>query len=187
MKTKILKLATVLSAAALAVSLSNPAAAAGSATATLNVSASVSGSCTITGGTLDFGAYDPITANSGTGADLTAPVTTGAIQVNCLTGSPSVSISLGQGSHYSGGRRMVGTLVGNFMNYELYLPPSATPNTTCVYPIATAVWNTTNTLSPADSVWNSSAQTFYVCGVVPKGQTVAGDTYTDAVTATVNF
>ena len=188
MKTKILKLATVLSAAALTVSFSGPAAA-GSATANLNVSALVSGSCTITGGSLAFGYYDPTVTNAAAGVDLNAPTSTGSIQVNCVTGSPSVSIGLGNGLNYTTTRRMLGTLVGNYMNYQLYLPPSTTPGTTCTYPGAT-IWGTTagtDTLDPANTTWDGTVKTFYVCGTVPKGQTVAADTYTDTVVATVNF
>ena len=182
MKTKILKLASLLGAAALVASFSGPAAA-GSATANLNVTATVASGCSIATTAVAFGTYDPIVANA------TTPINTaGNVQVTCVSGSTSVWVGLGQGNNYSAGRRMVGGTSGAFLNYHLYLPPTAVPAAACTY--SGTEWGTTNgtdTLNPADAVWDGTTKTFNVCGVLTAGQVVPADSYSDVVVATVNF
>ena len=188
MKTRNLKLTALLGAAALAVSFSGPAAAVTN-TATLPVTASVAASCSISTTAVAFGAYDPIVANAAAGSDLNQG-TNGTIVVNCLAGSTSVSIGLNNGGNYSGGvRNMVGGVSGGLLAYHLYLPSATTPSAACTFP-GTTEWGTTigtDTLDPADGTWDGTDKTFYVCGTVPKGQSPAADSYTDSVTASVNF
>lgn len=51
-------------------------------TATLNVTATVTASCSITGGTLGFGALDPLTAPA------VGPIAATGVQVTCSNGTP---------------------------------------------------------------------------------------------------
>ncbi len=69
------------------------------------------------------------------------------------------------------------------LNYQLYRPSSSVANATCAY---TVTWGFSNffnlTVSPANN-----PRLFNVCVRVPSGQNVTAGSYTDTVTATVNF
>jgi spore coat protein U-like protein len=93
-------------------------------TANMAVSASVSNNCTISAGSLAFGAYDPIVTNAATALPGTA-----TLSVTCTNGASTV-ITLGQGTNAGGAstdaapvRRLKGDLgadsVKNFLNYSL--------------------------------------------------------------------
>src|SRR3981081_2741909 len=86
---------------------------AATATANVSVSAPVSVNCTVTAGTLAFGAYDPVVANAAANLD-----GSGTFTVACTKSASGVTIDLGQGGNYSGGRRLVAA--GNFLSYQLY-------------------------------------------------------------------
>ena len=184
MKAMNLKLAAVVGAAFFAAGLANPATA-GTNGANLTVSATVISSCSIATSAVAFGSYDPVVAN------LTTPINqTGTVQINCTAGATGVFVQLGQGLNFSGGRRMVSSTAAptNYLNYVLYLPPDAIPGTACTY--SGTQWGTTNgtdTLNPANGLWDGTVHTFNVCGVLTAGQTVKADTYSDTVVATVNF
>lgn len=184
MKTKILKLASLLGAAALAAGLTNTAVAAGTASSNLTVTATVAQTCTITAGTLAFGSYDPVSTNSATGSDLTASAS--AISVTCSSGSTGITVGLGLGSNASGSTRQMLNGAANYLTYELYLPSAMTAGAGCTFP-GTTVWNSTNLLTPPDTTWDNAAHSFNVCGTVAKGQTAPAGSYTDTVSATVNF
>jgi spore coat protein U domain-containing protein, fimbrial subunit CupE1/2/3/6 len=144
---------------------------AATATASLTVSATVSVNCTVTTGTLAFGAYDPIAANASANLD-----GSGTFTVACTKGASGVTIDLGQGSNYSGGRRMVSS--GNFLPYEVYSNSGRT-----------TVWGSTSggatvAVSPPAS---SAAVTYTVYGRIAAAQDAAAGTYSDTVVATVNF
>ena len=161
-------------------------ASAGSANANLTVSASVTANCTIVANALAFGAYDPVSANSATGADRLGE---GSVDITCTKSSTSVSIGMGDGLYFSGGRRMRGTVITEFLPYNLYQPGATTPGAACS---GTTAWGTTigtDTLAPTGvSGWGAgSAKNFKVCGVIPKGYDAAVDTFQDTVQATVNF
>lgn len=143
----------------------------GPATANLTVSATVAVNCTVTAGTLAFGAYDPIGANAS--ADLDA---SGSFTVACTKGAAGVTIDLGQGSNYASGRRMAAS--GNYLSYQLY------SNST-----RTTVWGSTSGGSVVNvSAPTSSAAVIYtVYGRIAAGQDVPAGNYGDTVVATVNF
>ena len=161
---------------------------AGSATGNIAVSASVAQACTITANPVAFGAYDPIVTNASTPLEAT-----GTLAITCTKGATSVWVSLGNGSYYSGGRRMQGaTTTSDYLNYELYLPTAATPAATCGTPHSSGTaWyatNGTNTLNPASTAWDGTSKSFNVCGTVAAGQSsVSAQNYADTVVATVNF
>jgi spore coat protein U-like protein len=144
--------------------------AADSATTTMNVTASVSSNCLISSpAALAFGTYDPIGANSSANLDV-AP---NALAVQCTRGAVA-QIALDLGTHAQGtARRMASG--PNFLTYEIYTSSART-----------TIWNTTNTVQYTATTSNKTNLAVY--GRVPSGQDVpAGGSYTDTITATINF
>ena len=141
---------------------------AATATANLAVSATVTNNCTISTVALAFGSYDPVVANASTNLD-----GTGTVVVSCTKGS-TATIGLGNGSNYSGGRRMTdGT---DFLVYELYNESTRT-----------TVWNTGAGLLSTGAAPSKAARNFTVYGRVTSNQDVRAGNYSDTVVATVNF
>jgi spore coat protein U-like protein len=92
------------------------------------------------------------------------------------------------GTHVAGAQRqMLGATAANMLQYSIFQPPSNTPSAACTFPGTTA-WTATGvgllTLSSAPS---KVTRVFNVCGTIPGGQDVAADTYSDTVSATINF
>jgi spore coat protein U-like protein len=180
------KLAITAAAAALACSIA-PALAQSAAT-TLSVTAAVAENCAISTTPVAFGAYDPVSANSATGADLNG---SGTVSVTCTKNATGVTITLALGANFTGStRRMLGGTSGEFLTYELYHASATTPAAACTFP-GTTVWGTAGAgiFTPTGTAgWGAgSAKSFNVCGTVTKAQDVAVDSYTDSVVATVNF
>src|SRR4029077_21203095 len=89
---------SALAAGTLAVTAS-PLFAASSPGVGLSITASVAAKCIVSStSTVAFGAYDPVTVNVSTGADLD---TTGSVGIKCTPGN-GVSISLDSGVNNSG-------------------------------------------------------------------------------------
>jgi spore coat protein U-like protein len=170
------------------------AASAGSSTGTLNVSATVSKNCVFTTGTspatLSFGAYDPLSANSSSGSDLTA--TSSNITVTCTKGTTTgVTIGMGPspnnaaGCNSSASNRCMVDGSSHYLNYQLYTTSGGS-----------TIWDdasnqVTASFSGSAGVSNPS-NTINVYGTIPKGQdayagTGASDSYTDSITMYVNF
>jgi len=150
-------------------------------TVALAVGATVAQRCTITTGSLAFGAYDPVTANAATGADLLATGSS-AVSVQCTRGtSPAPTISLGAGLYPSSSfnRRMASG--SNRLAYQIYTSSARTT----VWGDGTAGTSTQSVATPVSSMLTTQAFTAY--GKIAKGQDVAVGAYTDTVTATVNF
>lgn len=146
--------------------LVQPAAAA-TATATLTVSANVISSCTVTNGTLAFGAYAP----TGTGnVDQT-----GTFTVSCTKGT-GATVGLGDGNNFlSGARRMNNG--SEFLTYELYQESGHTN-----------VWgNAGGALVTLASAPSNAAQTLTVYGRIPPGQDVSVGNFGDSVQITVTY
>lgn len=184
MKMKNLKIATLLAAAAFVVGFATEASAQ-TATSNLNVSATVNQTCTITTGAVAFGTYDPV------GTNASSPLTgAGSLSVTCTNGSTGVTLTLGNGGNYAsnGNQRGMGPISGSYLSYELYQPTATTPSAACG--ALTQRWGTTGAeiFTPSGVTWAAATpQTFNVCGNVPAGQNVPAGSYTDIVTATVNF
>ncbi|HTR53337.1 MAG TPA: spore coat U domain-containing protein [Kofleriaceae bacterium] len=150
-------------------------------TTSLAVSATVAQRCTIATGSLAFGSYDPVTANAASGADLLATGAS-AVTVHCTRGtSPAPSISLGAGLYPSSAfnRRMASG--SNRLAYQIYTSSARTT----VWGDGTAGTTTQSVATPVASMLTAQAFTAY--GKIAKGQDVAVGSYTDTVTATVNF
>lgn len=145
---------------------------AATATANLSVSATINNNCTITTAAVGFPAYDPIVTHA------TAPddSTSGSVTITCTKGS-AATIGLGLGSNVSGSQMRMLNGAANFLNYALYQDASRT-----------TVWGNSGSglLSPVAAP-SKAPRAFTVYGRIPAGQDLPAGTYTDTVTATVNF
>ncbi|MCX5867662.1 MAG: spore coat U domain-containing protein [Proteobacteria bacterium] len=135
------------------------------ATGTLSVNATVNASCTVTGNTLAFGAYNKALGTDGQ--------TT--ISVDCTIGTTN-KIVLSNGGHYSNPYKQMTDSGGTYyLQYQLY----TTSARDTVWPaIAPGVDGPTG---------NGSGQSVDIFGRIPAGQAVKADTYTDSVLITVSF
>jgi spore coat protein U-like protein len=131
---------------------------------------------------LVFGDYDPIGVNAT--ADKTAIAT---VSVTCAKGAPNLSLGMNYGSHVSGTsqRQMVGTTVTDLLSYNVFQPSSTATGAPCPGTIPwTMVTPGVMVLSAAPS---KATRTYNVCGTIPRGQDTTVGSYTDTITATVNF
>lgn len=159
-------------AAALACAAMNSQA--GTDTSSLPVSASVADNCVIdASGGLDFGPYDPVTANAV--ADLDGA---GNISVTCTSGA-TVDITLGQGDNADTGStagaplRRLNDGGTNFLDYNLYTSGART-----------TVWED---VTGVGYTGVGTAELVPVFGRIPAGQNVPSGSYADTVLATVTF
>jgi spore coat protein U-like protein len=154
------------------------------ATTSIAVSANVSQACSIsTVSGIAFGNYDPI------GANATAPLNaTGSVSVTCSKGAKGLTIGIDLGAQPAGAQRqMKGAAATSLLKYDIFQPPSAVPGTACTFPGTTA-WTATGAgLLTLETAPSKAARIYNVCGTIPGGQDVAVETYTDTVTATLNF
>jgi spore coat protein U-like protein len=167
------KLSKILFAAAALVSTAGIAA---PPTANIQVSAKVVANCSITATNMDFGNYDPLSANKT--ADATA---TSTISVNCTKNSPLVSVGLDRGANASGTQRRLAN-AGEFLTYSI-VDDNAIDWTQTV--TGTTVTAGSVAYGPFTSVNTAIAHTAH--GILNAGQDVSVGTYTDTVTATVLF
>jgi spore coat protein U-like protein len=145
--------------------------AAGSATATMSVSASVSNNCTISTTALSFGAYDPIVANDTANLD-----GTGSVTITCTKGS-TPTVGMNTGSNADGSTRRLADSSSNFIAYELFSDSQRS-----------TVWGNSGTalFTPATTP-SKDARQYTVYGRIAGGQDVPAGSYSDSITATVNF
>lgn len=169
---KLTKLLLVLTAASLAMMSSNLSVVAGTATSTFQVNVNVTNNCTITSTSVGFPNYDPVATHESTPDDSAS----GAVTITCTKGS-IVHIGLGRGANASGSQRRMAGSGGNYLNYELYQNESRTKG----WGNAEPDW-----LTPVAAP-DKKPRTFTVYGRIAAGQDVPAGSYTDTVTATVNF
>lgn len=177
MKTKISAIRSVVVAiAAVAACWSDVPAYADTATSNMTVSASINNSCTISAGSLTFGAYDPVVANASSGADLDATAT---LSVACTSGA-STTITLGQGSNPGGGstdaapeRQMASG--SDRLAYSLWQDPGFG-----------TVWGNTQ-LTGKSYTGTGASENVTVHGKIAKGQNMPAGSYSDTVVATITF
>ena len=167
MKTRILTLAAALLFVA-------GSAAAGSKSTTFNVSSSVAANCTISATDLNFGAYDPLVANKTTPLDVNTTVT-----VLCTKGSTGVTVGLDLGTHAAAGSRFMSNGTDS-LQYELFSDSAGGT----VWSNAGAGLVTWPAFGPIGAGTGTPHTVF---GRVAAGQDVSVGSYSDTVTATVNF
>ena len=165
----------MLGVSAMALCLSAPSVYAGQAASNITVSAAVLATCSISTANLNFGNYDPVTANATTALDVN-----GSVTVACTKGSLTwIDLNLGaNGASALGTTRAMAAGGGNFLSYELY---KDSPGGT-----VWGVGNPGNAFVPPGAV-NKNARVFTIFGRIPAGQDSSVGNYTDTITATVNF
>lgn len=169
--------------------LADAPARAASVSKTFNATASVSAKCVMSNvADLSFGSYDPVVTNASTAL----PGSTSFTLTCTRNASPVVSLSVANanfGQNVAGKRAMNnGTnAAGNYLSYDLFVPSSVGDTSTASATIAYWGDGTSGTSTFAPPVPNVSAQTVTIFGSVIGGQDVEIGTYTDSVTATVNF
>jgi spore coat protein U-like protein len=139
--------------------------------ANLSVTVSVTVNCTVTTSPLAFGSYDPVVANASA-----ALHGTGTVSVACTKGAaPTVGLDLG--SNASGTTRRLSDGAGHFLNYEIYSEGSWT-----------TVWgNSGAALVSPGAAPSKVARNLTAYGQMLGNQDVPAGSYSDLVTATVNF
>ena len=147
---------------------------AGSATSNFTVTASVSNNCTISSTAIGFGAYDPIVTNASTPLDAA-----GTVVITCTKGATTtIGLNTGNNAANASGTTRAMKSGTDYLSYEIYQEAARS-----------TVWGNSGTgLLTPPAAPNKNARTFSTYGRVPAAQDVpASATYTDTVTATVNF
>jgi spore coat protein U domain-containing protein, fimbrial subunit CupE1/2/3/6 len=143
---------------------------AGSVTATLGVSADVVENCRVSTRDLSFGVYDPLGSNAGSDLDASTSLT-----VVCTKGA-SVRVVLGTGEAQRGHVRQLSG-AGQFLDYQLYRDS-----------VRTQVWSTGDLAVQIPSAGGAHAPNILtIYGRIPAGQNILAGTFTDRVTASVEF
>lgn len=130
--------------------------------------------CTVASFSINFGNYDTVGANEATPLDATAP-----IDVRCTVGA-TATVSLGTGTHASGGLRRLQSAAGQYLNYNVFIDSTRVSvwDSITVKSGTSSSMATPLVLSPGGSV---------LYGRVFAGQDVAAGAYTDTLQATVNY
>lgn len=137
---------------------------------TMGVSANVTNNCTIATNPIAFGSYDPVVSHASSNLDAA-----GAVTIACTKGAVT-SIGLDTGSNASSSTRRLAS-GSDFITYELYQDSSRS-----------TVWgNSGAALYNSGTAPSKDSRTFQVYGRIVAGQDVTAGSYTDTVTATVNF
>ena len=160
------RLATLLVLAAFA-----PGAHAATATSSFTVTGTVTANCTISTAGISF-TYDPVAANASSNA-----TATGTVTIACTKGSaPFIGLDngLNAGLASAGPRAMRLGATANYLGYDIYWPGTTTS------------WTTAAPYVPSAPP-SKAARTFNMDGAAIGGQDVPVGSYTDTVTATVNF
>ena len=179
-KAQILKLVTAL---AFGCSITSAYA---QSTTDISVTATVDQSCTITAQPLNFGKYDPTST--------TDNAKSSSISLTCVKNSkPTVTLSLGKNTGLNGSERRMSNGT-EFLSYEVFKPVATDPaidqpGTACSTNGAeTVVWGAdlaTGLHPPAAT--DRTSKDFFLCGVIKAGQDVGTGSYSDVLTAKIEF
>lgn len=173
MTTRMSRIAAGVAAAGIlgTLALSHMTVHAATATANLSVSANVNARCSISApSTLAFGVYDPVVDH--VSADLDADT---SVTVACTKNSPGVWVGLDLGANASGSTRRMASGAER-LAYELYSDAGRT-----------TVWGSVLASGVSYTPTSKDPVNISVYGRVPAGQDVGVGSYSDSVTATINF
>ncbi len=157
------------------------ATATGTGVAAVNTTISTTGSvaqfCTVSTTTnIGFGSYDPVTVSAVTNG-------TGVIAITCTRGNAGVTLTLSAGNNSTHAttpqtRAMVGATHGNYISYDIFETNAYATR----YPTTAVAESSTVT----GGITTPTALSLF--GQIPAAaQDVSVDTYSDTVTATINF
>lgn len=137
----------------------------------LSVTASVVANCRVTLTPLSFGTYDPLGANATSSLDAVA-----TMDMNCTRNArATIAMDSGRNASFGGAVRKLGA-GSDRVGYQIYRDAART-----------AVWgNATDAVQFISGGLRASAP-LIVYGRIPAGQEVASGTYSDVVTATIDF
>jgi spore coat protein U domain-containing protein, fimbrial subunit CupE1/2/3/6 len=143
----------------------------GSSSQFFTITATISAECNVSTSALNFGNYDPVSANATTPLDATT-----AVNVYCTAQTP-VTVALNNGLWVTGSTRRLKSAAGNFLTYDMYKDAART-----------TVWNATNLNSgTSTSKLTPINNGFTVYGRLMAGQDIPAGSYSDTVTVTVNY
>ena len=143
--------------------------ASGNDDSSFTVTAAVQTECTVSTAPLNFGAYDPVSANAVAPRD-----TTGTVNVYCTAGT-FVTVTLDNGLWASGTNRRLKAV--SFLTYEIYKDAARS-----------VIWNVANTntgTSTSNVIPINGGFTAY--GRIFAGQDVPAGSYSDTILVTVNY
>jgi spore coat protein U-like protein len=136
------------------------------AAGTVSITAPVSPICSVSAGTLGFGAYSSAAAS----------LSSAAVTVNCSSGG-AYQVSLGAGANASGGTRRMAGPAASFLSYQLFSDAARL-----------VAWGDGSAHGARVSgTGTGAAQTLTVYGRIPAGQSAAPGSYTDSVLVTVEY
>jgi spore coat protein U-like protein len=148
----------------------NLTSASGNDNSSFTVTAVVQSECTVSTVPLNFGAYDPVSANLGSPKDATANV-----NVYC-TKNTVANAALDNGLWFSGGNRRLKATT-DFLNYQAYRDAARS-----------VIWNAVNINSGTSaSKLTAIGGGFTAYGRIFLGQDVQVGSYTDTILVTVNY
>ncbi|HEX9163806.1 MAG TPA: spore coat U domain-containing protein [Thermoanaerobaculia bacterium] len=142
-----------------------------------SLQATVIPECRAPATTLAFGNYDPVVANATVASPKNATVN---LLYNCTKGISS-TVGLDLGSHISGTTRRMAGPSANFLTYDIFSDSARTQRWTNVLGGLVAATSSSKD-TPLGGISGLSAY-----GTIPGNQDVVGGSYSDTVTATINY
>jgi len=160
----------VAAAAAMIVVRTASISATGSVPAPLSANATVINNCKITTSDLTFTSYDPLAASDVTG--------TGTVTIACTKGaSPTVALSVGANPTHATGTTRAFNNGTSYLSYEIYKDSN----------YATVWGDAGSAVLTAGAAPDKNGRSFTAYAKIPAGQDIVAGTYSDGMTATVNF
>lgn len=156
-----------------------PDASTGGPTRTCNITiqSSVTAECLAPGATLAFGTYDPVVVNASAASPLNANTN---LAFTCTKGV-SATVALDNGLNVSGGVRRLAGPSANFLQYDIYKDSGRTQSWTAL------AGGTVTAVSTSKNTPLGGGTGLPAYGRIPGNQDVVAGSYSDSVTATINY